>query len=90
MVSAQSECSIIKLSGNVKDSHPLLADFLLHGRFVNDLENSAETFAILRELIEDADMFFKQVSLDCKVWSLSGSIPFTEVCLSMFIEMEYI
>ena len=40
-VSAQSECSIIKIAEAVKDEHPDLAIFLLLCRFVDDIASSA-------------------------------------------------
>ena len=78
-VSAQSETAIIKLAEAIKDTYPLLADFLLNGRFVDDLGTSAETIEILRKLIEEADQVFSQVGLACKGWSLSGYSPPPEV-----------
>ena len=36
-VSAQSECSIIKLAEAVKEESPMLSNFLLNSRFVDDL-----------------------------------------------------
>ena len=79
-VSAQSECSLIKLADHVRGDHPLLADFLINGRFVDDLGDSAENLEVLKKLIGEADMFFEQVGLACKGWSLSGSAPPEEVC----------
>jgi hypothetical protein len=79
-VSAQSECSLTKLADHVRENYPLLADFLTNSRFVDDLGDSAESLEILKKLIAEADMFFEQVGLACKGWSLSGSSPPPEVC----------
>ena len=57
-VSAQSECSVIKLANNVRDSYPLLADFLINGRFVDDSGDSAEILQMLKKLFAEAEIFF--------------------------------
>ena len=74
-VSAQTECAIIKLAEAVKDEHPLLAEFLMCGRFVDDLGDSAIKIETLQSLIEEADRFFDMLGLGCKGWSLSGTSP---------------
>ena len=79
-MSAQSECSIIKLATHIKEKYPLLADFLLNGRFVDDLGDSSESLTVLKKMTEEADMIFEQVGLGCKGWSFSGTIPPSEVC----------
>ena len=79
-VSAQSECSIIKLAAHVKEKYPLLADFLLNGRFVDDLGDSSESLTVLKKMTAEADKIFEQVGLGCKGWSFSGAVPPSEVC----------
>ena len=79
-VSAQSECSIIKLATHVKEKYPLLADFLLNGRFVDDLGDSSESLTVLKKMTAEADMIFEKVGLGCKGWSFSGAVPPSEVC----------
>ena len=72
-VSAQSECAVIKLAEAVKDKQPLLADFLVNGRFVDDLSASGESLETLKQLSKEADEVFSQVGLGCKGWKLSAS-----------------
>ena len=74
-VSAQTETAIIKLAEAVKETHPILSDFLLNGRFVDDLGTSAETLSKLTKLAEEADEVFARVGLACKGWSFSRSSP---------------
>ena len=64
-VSAQTECAIIKLAEAVKDEHPLLAEFLMCGRFVDDLGDSAIKIETLQSLTEEADRFFDMLGLGC-------------------------
>ena len=78
-VSAQSECAVIKLAEAVKDMQPLLADFLVNGRFVDDLSASGESLETLKQLSKEADEVFSQVGLGCKGWSYSGSSPPADV-----------
>ena len=79
-VSAQSECAIIKLAEAVKDEFPLLADFLINSRFVDDLGHSEASKETVDKLIAEADNLFSQVGLACKGWSISGSSPPADVC----------
>ena len=74
-VSAQTECAIIKLAESVKEEFPVLADFLMNGRFVDDLGDSYVAMDTLKKLIEDADRFFDMLGLACKGWSFSGLSP---------------
>ena len=78
-VSAQSECALIKLAEAIKDEYPLLADFLLNCRFVDDLGGSAIDLEALKKLTAEADKFFDLLGLACKGWSFSGSHPPPEV-----------
>ena len=79
-VSAQSECAIIKLAEAVKEEFPLLADFLINSRFVDDLGHSEASKDTLEKLVDEADNLFSQVGLACKGWSISGSSPPPDVC----------
>ena len=74
-VSAQSECSIIKLAEAIREEFPLLADFLLNCRFVDDIGGSAMDLETLKQLTAEADKFFAMLGLACKGWSYSGSHP---------------
>ena len=74
-VSAQSECSIIKIAEAVKDEHPDLSIFLLSCRFVDDIASSASKIEILKDLTKKADNIFNSLGLSCKGWSFSGSDP---------------
>ena len=78
-VSAQSECAIIKLAEAVKDESPMLSNFLLNSRFVDDLGDSKEKLEIVKKLADEADELFSKVGLECKGWSFSGSHPPLEV-----------
>ena len=78
-VSAQSECSIIKLAEYVRELNPRLAELLLESRFVDDLGDSEIDIETLKKLIDEADKLFSMVGLACKGWSFSGSPPPTEV-----------
>ena len=78
-VSAQSECSIIKLAEAIKEDFPLLAKFLMNGRFVDDLGSSAGTKETLETITKQADVFFDKLGLACKGWTFSGSNPPPEV-----------
>ena len=79
-VSAQSECAIIKLAEAVKEELPLLSDFLINSRFVDDLGHSEASKDTLEKLVNEADNLFSQVGLACKGWSISGSSPPPDVC----------
>ena len=74
-VSAQSECSIVKIAEAIKEEHPDLAIFLLLCRFVDDIASSASKIEILNDLTEKADEIFNKLGLSCKGWSFSGSDP---------------
>ena len=74
-MSALSECSLLKLAEAFKDKYPLLAEFLVNSRFVDDLGDSADKL----ELIRQADSLFEEVGLGCKGWSFSGFSPPAEV-----------
>ena len=78
-VSAQSECAVIKLAEAVKDESPMLSNFLLNSRFVDDLGDSKEKIETVKKLADDADKLFSQVGLECKGWSFTGSHPPTDV-----------
>ena len=65
-VSAQSECAVIKLAEAVKETQPLLADFFVNGRFVDDLSSSAESIETLKQLSKEADEVFPKLVLDAK------------------------
>ena len=78
-MSAQSECSIIKLAEQIKNDFPLLADFLTNCRFVDDIGGSAVDLDTLKGLTAEADKFFAMLGLGCKGWSFSGSNPPPEV-----------
>ena len=79
-VSAQSECAIIKLAEAVKNEFPLLADFLINSRFVDDLGHSEASKETIEQLIAEADDLFSKVGLACKGWSISGCSPPPDVC----------
>ena len=78
-VSAQSECSIMKLAQFILQEYPALADFLINSRYVDDLGDSAELIEQLKEMTKKADELFEDVELYCKGWSYSGSDPPPEV-----------
>ena len=66
---------MVKLAEIVKPVKPVLADFLIHGRYVDDLANSKTSTDEVTSMIGDADELFKSVGLSCKGWSFSGADP---------------
>ena len=64
----------------MREKFPLLAEFLVNSRFVDDLGDSADKLETLKELVKQADAIFEEVGLGCKGWSFSGSSPPPEVC----------
>ena len=78
-VSAQSECSIIKLAAFVKENQPNLYDLLVNCRFVDDLGKSDKSLDDLKKVTAEADELFSKVGLACKGWSYSGCDPLPEL-----------
>ena len=78
-VAAQSEAGIAKLAKYVEKKHPMLAEFLINSRYVDDLADSKSTLAACHVVTQFADDLFKQVGMDCKDWSYSSIPPSDKV-----------
>ena len=74
-VSAQTECAMVKLADHIRSDHPALANFLIKGRYVDDLADSMKYMDQLKTIIQSADALFASVGLRCKGWSFSGEEP---------------
>jgi len=74
-VSAQMEAVMVRLAEGLRDKFPLLSDFLLNSRYVDDLADSSALFAELKKMINSADSLLVSVGLRCKGWSFSGEDP---------------
>ena len=78
-VSGLSEAAVIQLAESVQYDIPALFDFLINGRFCDDLGNSKPKIEELKALTKEADKLFESVGLACKGWSFSGEEPSPEV-----------
>ena len=78
-VSAQTEAAVVKLANHVRGNNPRLADFLLNGRYVDDLADSHANLDTLKDMVAEADELFTSVGLQCKGWTFSNSDPHPEV-----------
>ena len=74
-VSAQSEAAMVMLANHVKATNPLLAEFLINSRYVDDLADSEVSMDVIKMLTTEADKLFGLVGLSCKGWSYSGQDP---------------
>ena len=71
----QAECSIVKLTDAIKTENPILADFLLNSRLVDDLGDSKSDIDSLKKITDDANILFAKVGFACKEWTYTGELP---------------
>ena len=74
-VSAQSEYALEELANLVKSKYPELAAFLVHSRYVDDLQDSKDTQQRCFDLANNADQEFEKIGLVCKGWTFTGLLP---------------
>ena len=74
-VSAQSEYALEELASHVQETFPELAMFLVHSRYVDDLQDSKDTQVRCLQLARDADAVFSKIGLVCKGWTFTGMPP---------------
>ena len=74
-VSAQSEFALAELSDHIKDEFPELASFLVHSRYVDDVQDSKSKQEDCFKLAENADEAFSRIGLVCKAWTFTGLPP---------------
>ena len=78
-VSAMSEQAVLDLAASVRSSNSRLADLLISARFCDDLGDSDRDDQTVKMIIQEADVLFGKVGLECKGWTVSGSPPNPDV-----------
>ena len=78
-VSAQSEFALTELADHIKEQFPDLALFLVHSRYVDDLQDSKSTQEECIKISQDADFNFEKIGLTCKAWTITGLPPSPKV-----------
>ena len=71
----QTEEGMKQLADLIKEENPNLADFLLNGRFVDDLNTSLASQEEAERITKDADKWFNSLGMEVKGWCFSGRKP---------------
>ena len=71
----QSEEGIKQFADFLKPANPRLAEFLLHERFVDDLNGSEASKAAIDKLQADCEAAFATLGVEAKGWAKSGEAP---------------
>ena len=78
-VSALSEQAVLDLAASARKTNPRVADLLISARFCDDLGDSDKDDETVKMIIQEADVLFGKVGLECKGWTVSGSPPNPDV-----------